>query len=108
MTFVTRMTSGDFGLARTYWRLGVLGNIVAVACTMVVGEILEGNPQLWMGLAGWLVCVMVLYYALLAWIGVWSSAARYTGRRVWAWLATVTGLMGVICVLTAAAMAVTM
>ena len=44
------------------------------------------------------VLVVVLYavYAVIAWVGLWRSAGRYPGRRLWRGLARLAAIAGVV------------
>ena len=106
MGFVTRATSGAYGLRSTFW-LGTLGNVVGVAAVTALGLALEAAPRLWIALAAAAVSLLVVAYALFVLVAVWSAAAQYERPTVPARLAIVIGLAGVICAVVAASLAVT-
>lgn len=106
MGFVTRATSGAYGLRGTFW-LGTLGNVVGVAGVAAIGLALETAPRLWIALATVAVAVLVVAYALFALVAIWSAAAQYQGPAVSARLAVAVGLAGVICAVVASSLAVT-
>ena len=106
MGFVARATSGDFGLPKTFWLFGALGNLVGVTCLASLGTAFEASPRIWMAPVVLAVSVAVVYYGLMVWISIWRAAVQYRGPTVWARLATVAGSLGVICTVPAAAMAI--
>ena len=106
MGFVTRATSGAYGLRSTFW-LGTLGNVVGVVGVTAIGLALEAAPRLWIALAAAAVSLFVVAYALFALVAIWSAAAKYEGPTASTRLAIVIGLAGVICAVAASSLAVT-
>lgn len=106
MGFVSRATSGAYGLRSTFW-LGTLGNVAGVAGVTAIGLALEMAPLLWTALAAAAVSVLIVAYALFTLVAICSAAAQYQGPTVSAGLAVAIGLAGVICAVVAASMAVT-
>lgn len=87
--FFSKLSSGDFGLAKTYWLYGVVAGIVINLVIQVVPSI------------GAIAVVLALatVYQVMVLVGIWRAANRYQGRKVWAILAkiaTVLGWMGVL------------
>ena len=106
MAFLTKLMSGDFGLARTYWLFGLLGYVVAWACAEGLGAMLRMSPHFWVGLVVALLSVVVIGYALAACVGIWSAARAHTGSGAYGWLARATGLLGLLGVLAGVSLAI--
>lgn len=106
VTIFAQVTGGELGLARTYWLFGVLGYCAAFGCTIILTIIREANPQYWIGLVGALLSLLPIYYAVLVCVGIFSAARGYPGRPGWAWLAKVTSVLGVLCIVGGAAVTV--
>ena len=106
MALLTKLMSGGFGLARTFWLFGLLGYVVCWACADALGALLRTHPPFWIGLIMALLCVAVFGYALAVCVGVWSAARTRTGPRAYAGLARGTSLLGLIGVLAAISLAI--
>ena len=87
--FLKRLMDGDFGLAKTYWLYGVLVNIV-ISLMFEIPVISES-----LGLILILLLATIIYTISLM-IGIWKAANRYTGKKVWAFLAKIAVVLGVI------------
>jgi hypothetical protein len=81
---VTRLWRGDIPLVKTFWGVGVLGNLayraVIVAC--LVTPPLSAMP--------WLLLIVALGYigyVVFASVTIWRSAGRYAGGPSWRQLA---------------------
>lgn len=82
-SFISKLIRGDYGLAKTYWLFGVLGNIILSAPLPFIAEEL----------------ILVLYLPLLSYsvvvlIAVWRAANRYRGPKYWATLAKIATVLG--------------
>lgn len=106
MALLTKLMSGGFGLARTYWLFGLLGYVVAWACADALGAVLRTHPPFWIGPVLALLCVVVFAYALAVCVGIWSAASAHTGPGAYAWLARVTSVLGVLGVLAGISLAI--
>jgi serine/threonine protein kinase len=84
--FFGKLTCGDFGLARTYWLYGVL---VSLGVNLLIGLIPVLGVQMALMIVG-------MAYQILVFIGVWRAAGRYRGRKVWAVLAKIAVVLGVL------------
>jgi hypothetical protein len=87
--FFSKLASGDFGLAKTYWLYGVLVGLIVNAVTRVIPSV---------GVLA-LVLAVTIAYQVMVLLGIWRAAGRYQGRKVWAILAkiaTVLGWLGVL------------
>ena len=71
--FFSKLTSGDFGLAKTYWLFGVVVGIV-------LNLIIKFTPSI-----GGLLVILALavVYQVMVLLGVWRAANRYQGRKAW-------------------------
>ncbi len=110
---ISRLWHGEIALNRAFWKYGVLVPIILVAVsisldwTVMISLLLFGfsgpsAPDL--VLNGAVVVpvtmrVITLSYQLIACVGVWRSAERYTGRLVYTILAR--GVLAVFLVVTA-------
>jgi hypothetical protein len=86
--FFAKLVNGDFGLARTYWVFGVLVGIVVNVITIPITSIAI------------LIMISLAHAAYTAAVltGVWRASDRYTGPAVWAVLAKVAVVLGVISI----------
>lgn len=77
--FFWRLVSGDYGLARTYWRYGVLTTALAGWIARAIDSV---TPAL-----GLVLHVALMGYVILCLVGVWRAADRYHGPVLWVLLA---------------------
>ncbi len=82
--FFSKLMHGDFGLAKTYWLYGVAASYAGSLLSSLIPSL--GGQLVYMTL--WLA------YDVILTIGIWRAANRYDGRRAWAILAKIGGLMG--------------
>jgi len=82
-----RIWRGELGLAETFWLYGVL----ALVALHFVGQFAIVELALWGAQSivalGLVFLTFAGGYQVLVSVGVWRSAARYTGPRVWAFAA---------------------
>jgi hypothetical protein len=94
-SYFVRHWRGELTLADSLWRNGFGGGLLLGIVEYVVADLVlsGGNFQL---LPGLLICIMLVNTAFLIWVGggVWRSANRYQGSRVWAILAQATIILG--------------
>jgi hypothetical protein len=90
--FFSKLASGDFGLAKTYWLYGVLAGLIVNAVTRAIPSV---------GILA-VVLAVTIVYQVLALLGIWRAADRYQGRKVWAILAKIATVLGWLGVLTSA------
>ena len=85
LAMIRHLWAGDVSLARTFWEFAVVyGLALNVAATgAALGMASAGQPG-WLCLAVHMLPVPFMTFVLVA---VWRSAARYTGRKLWAELA---------------------
>lgn len=82
--------SGNYTLVKTYWLFGLVGGIaVTVLYLAVVGV----TRSAFVAILGWLgVCVWQFFIS----VAIWRSAGKYTGSKVWAVLARVGVVIGIV------------
>ena len=84
--FFAKLSSGDFGLAKTYWLYGVVvGTVSSFAMNLITS-------------VGLLVPVLLAYtvYQVLVLMGTWRASSKYQGWKVWAVLAKIAVVLGVV------------
>ena len=67
------LKDGDFGLAKTYWLFGVLGNFLLSLPGYLLIELV---PIV-------IYTLFTLAYGVIVLLGIWNSASRYTGFKLW-------------------------
>jgi hypothetical protein len=102
---------GNYSLAKSYWRNGVLLfglgiNLPLLILIVVALNIFQKQPALLL-----VVCLgeMALILAAYIWmfVGTWRAARKYKGSRVWAILAQIGMVMGVMVTIAHVAQDVT-
>jgi len=89
-----RVWRGDLPLWITYWLWGVAGNMSFVALLALL--YFGGTDAAWRIAALWAVYAASLGWFVLIFGGIWRAAGRYCGPRVWAVLARIGVLVGVV------------
>ncbi|MBA5248681.1 MAG: hypothetical protein FE834_03980 [Gammaproteobacteria bacterium] len=84
--FFGKLSNGDFGLAKTYWIYNVLVNVVANILVELIVSI-----ELFV-----FVLVAMIAYSIPALIGLWKSASKYKGSKIWSVLAKIVTILGII------------
>jgi hypothetical protein len=84
--FFSKLAKGELGLAKTYWLYGVLVGIVVSIISNVITSI------------GGLIILMLAHtaYSIPVLMGIWRASSKYQGLKVWAILAKVAVVFGVI------------
>lgn len=77
---ISALWRGEFSLAMTYWGFAQLGGLV-LAIPQLGLRVLKLND------AADVLDGIALVYSVVVIVGIWRSAARYTGHRIWADLA---------------------
>jgi hypothetical protein len=88
MSLIGRIWRGEEGLALTFWGYGLGANLLF---TMIMVMTLQLHLPVW-GFAA--VLLFRLVYMVFISVGIWRSASRYTGNRVWAYLAKIMVILG--------------
>ena len=99
--FFKKLSDGDFGLAKTYWLYGVLVSIVG--SILMQGAALSDSKALIIVLL-----LVMIVYAVFQLTGVWNASNRYTGLKIWAILAKIAVIVGVLSLLSSVLMIVAM
>lgn len=99
--FFKKLSDGDFGLVKTYWLYGVLVSIVGNI--LMQGAALSGSKALIIVLL-----LVMIVYAVFQLTGVWNASNRYTGLKIWAILAKIAVIVGVLSLLSSVLMIVAM
>jgi len=80
--FIKRLMDGDFGLAKTYWLYFVVGGMAI--------NLLLFFPMLSSSFGLIVVSMLAaIAYDIVVLTGVWNSASRYTGSKIWSVLAKI-------------------
>ena len=80
--FIKQLIDGDFGLAKTYWLYFILGGM---AINLLLFFPMSSSSL------GLIVVSMLaaIVYAIVVLTGVWNSASRYIGSKIWSVLAKI-------------------
>ena len=80
--FIKQLIDGDFGLAKTYWLYFVVGS--NLLWLLLMFPILSSS-------FGLIVVSMLaaIAYDIVVLTGIWNSASRYTGSKIWSVLAKI-------------------
>jgi len=94
MKKLVRLWNGELPLESAFWNWAVLGGLVVNALSSALFLILISDEQPILALiVGY---VLPIPYNMVAAVGVWRAAGRYTGERKWADLARIVTLVGMI------------
>lgn len=85
MDMLKKVWEGNERLVLTFWLWGVVGGFIV---RFVVFLLLGSMPVL----AG----IIVLPYQVFIWVGVWRSSDNYKGANIWALLAKILVVLGVL------------
>lgn len=82
--FFSKLSRGDYGLAKTYWLYGVLVGVVVNIVFSIVKS------------PGIIAIAMLAYiaYGVPVIMGIWRAATKYTGPKIWAVLAKIACVLG--------------
>ena len=86
-TYLVRHWRGELSLPVSYWVNGILANIVAVICTLLIAGTLGSTPSGYAYLAYWL-STFAFLTLIVIWqsVGIWRSADRYSKENSrWFW-----------------------
>jgi hypothetical protein len=84
--FYGKFIGGEFGLAKTYWLLGVVPSLFAGIAVRTVSSD---------ALAYWIGAAFVTYQFVLL-VALWNAGKKYQGSRVWSVLAFLMVLLAVL------------
>ena len=92
--FFIKLSSGDFGLAKTYWLYWVLA---LVAANIVMAIVPMKTTLILIPI---IIMVASVAYLIPVAMGVWRAANQYEGRKIWAILATTSVVLGIIIIIS--------
>jgi hypothetical protein len=84
-----KLLDGDYGLAKTYWLFGVIGNLL-----FLIPAVYANNTES-EGLRA-ITIVGNAVYMLIVIIGMWRASNRYLGPQIWAILAKLFSIFAVV------------
>lgn len=87
--FFNKLSRGDYGLVKTYWLYGIaVGFVVSIVFSIIKSP-------------GMIAIALLAYvaYEIPVLFGIWHSATKYTGPKVWAVLAKVACVLGALMLL---------
>lgn len=87
--FFSKLTQGDYGLPKTYWLFGVLGNLLFIV-PIALAAAAESMPILVLSL------IASVVYSLVVAVGIWRASDKYLGPKVWAVLAKIAVILGIL------------
>ena len=94
MNKLVRLWKGEAPLESAFWNWAVLGGLIVNASSSALFLILIADDRpvlaLFFGYA------LSVPYNVIAAVGVWCAAGRYTGERKWADLARIVTLVGMV------------
>lgn len=94
MSVFYRLWRGELALADAFWNWAVLGGLlVNTASSMSFLALMMNGRPLLAFIAGYVPSVP---YNIVAAVGVWRAAGRYTGERRWADLARIVTVVGMV------------
>jgi|AP45_3_1055517.scaffolds.fasta_scaffold51892_1 hypothetical protein len=93
--FFGKLSNGDFGLAKTYWRYGVGVQFVVRIAAIFIIFILSSLPAGTLEFLLVIVSLAFTAYAIPLGMGIWRAANKYEGSKIWATLAKANVILGV-------------
>ncbi len=94
MTSISRLWRGELPLFTAFWTWAVLGGLlVNITSSAAFLALVSNDHPILAIIAGY---ATSLPYNLVVSVGVWRSAARYTGDRHWAELSRIATIAGMI------------
>jgi hypothetical protein len=87
-TFFSELTKGNYSLAMTYWVYGVLAGFVWSVAILSIVQTLdsEWSQDSIKTLYKFLYVAMTAYFCAV-YVGIWKSADKFKGNKVWSVLA---------------------
>jgi len=86
-SFFKKLSSGGYGLAKTYWLFGVLVGILLGIASSIASAIAPVYGSLALSL-------LAIPYCIAQLLGVWKAANQYPGSKIWAFLAKIGAVLG--------------
>ncbi len=88
-SFFKKLTNGDFGLPKTYWLFGVLGGLLFIIPFALAAAAESLGALIFVLLAS-------VIYSLIVAVGIWRASDKYQGAKVWAVLAKIAVIIGIL------------
>ena len=89
MDRLKKVFNGDERLVITYWVWGLIGGFVyGFSVGFVLGLLGFTEPLL--------ISILTLPFLLFIWVSIWRSSGKYQGPTIWAILAKIAVVLGVI------------
>lgn len=93
-TFLARLFRGEYPLAKTFWLYYIIGSVLLLVLGEGLAAMFRGSV---LGSISYLVLGIVqMLWGIVCMVGVWRSAGRYTGSRVWPVLAKVYVVLNIV------------
>lgn len=89
MNKIKQVFNGDEKLVLTFWLWGFLGSLI---WGFLWGFILVAAGMT----SPMVISIVGLVYSIFAWVSIWRSSDKYTGQKIWAILAKVMVVLGVV------------
>jgi hypothetical protein len=89
---LTALWEGELPLWKAYWVYGLLGAFVATLGSAFLETMTR--TRFWITV-GVLFAVLLSLFQIIVWVGIWRSARRYSGPRIWSILARIMVIAGV-------------
>lgn len=108
MHILMKLYKGDYSLAKSYW---LFGNVIPAGLFALIFSIILFNsddpmntiitqnfaPQsLLVSIIVIILCLLTLFYILFSVVGIWRSANKHVGKKVWPILAKITIVVGLL------------
>ncbi len=85
-SFIKRLMLGEYGLYKTYWIFGYF--VGAIASPIIY--LIESDSRLH------LLAFVHFIYQFIVYMGIWNAANKYEGLKLWAVLAKITSVLGIL------------
>ena len=87
--WILRLWRGEVSLVKAFWGYLFLGNVVFSIPLLVILIRFEKTGQPAHPLFTGSIFILSVFYFTVACVGVWRSASKYQGRKVWGILAKI-------------------
>ncbi|MFT6909603.1 MAG: hypothetical protein ACJAS1_006326 [Oleiphilaceae bacterium] len=78
--FFSNLAQGNFSLPMTYWVLGVLASFVWAVAFVSIKNFFDFDTN---NEAVKFLYFLMIAYLVVVYMGIWNSAGKYTGPKVW-------------------------
>lgn len=108
MSILVKLFKGEYSLGKSYW---LFGNVIPAILFLVIFAVIllesedpinkiinqDFAPEsLLTSIIVLVLSILTLIYILISVVGIWRSAGKYSGKKIWPILAKVTILIGVL------------